>query len=690
MLVFDQLKKNDAQLRVLTLVVILGFVILLVGLWWVQIVSSRQYQANLETQSFRTVRIPAVRGKILDRNGAPLAENRPTYNVGLYLDELRGEFDKVYREDVGQVTAQFNAQVDEEEKKLGRKLNKAERRAAAAILSKRKSQLRRQARYEVGSNVVQQVSQRLRQPLSLNVTNFERHYEKSLALPFPIVTNLNPAQIALFEEQSSGQVGVDIEVQSMRSYPHGTTAAHLLGQLRRDDSSRANEDAYFSFRLPDYKGVVGIEYGYDEQLRGVAGAKSVLVNSLGYRQTENIWSEAKAGENVVLTLDLGVQQVAERALQNANGPGTRGAAVVMDVRTGDILAMASTPTYDPNWFVPNLSKAEMDRLVESRAEKNRATQENYMPGSIFKLVVAMAALEAGWDPKAIINVQENPNERGKGYIKIGNHVIKDTVAPGDYDFKLAIKRSSNTYFVRCATNVGPERIIRLGNLLHLGERTGFAKTAQEVPGAFPNVSRLDSGWGTSKTANLSIGQDPTWVTPLQMAVMTAAIANGGKVLKPRLVDRVEPADPFSRTPPDVKPSGVIRENLGLSDRTFSIVHDAMLAETEDADGTGKHVRDHVSLTGLRICGKTGTAQVQNERNTTIGYTVWFASFAPFCPPDSNEKPRYAVVVMVENVKSEPRVSGGTTCAPVAGLIYQALMDRERTTHTNVGTMARSN
>jgi penicillin-binding protein 2 len=319
------------------------------------------------------------------------------------------------------------------------------------------------------------------------------------------------------------------------------------------------------------------------------------------------------------------------------------------------------------------------------AEKNRATQENYMPGSIFKLVVGMAALEAGWDPNKIVKVPENPRERGKGYIRIGNHDIRDTAAPGDYDFKLALKRSSNTYFVTCGTNIGPERILRLGHLLHLGERTGFAKTAQEVSGSFPGLQRLDSHWTVGNTANISIGQDPVWVTPLQVAVLTAAIANGGKVLKPRLVDRVESADPFASTPPEVKPSGVVRENLGISERTLSILHEAMLGDTEDADGTGKHVRDHTPLTGLRICAKTGTAQVQNERNVTISHDVWFASFAPYCPPGSNEKPRYAVVVMVENGDS-----GGKTCAPVAGLIYQALMDREKVNHGNVGPLARGN
>jgi penicillin-binding protein 2 len=684
MLIFDQLKKDDPQLRLVAVVVLASLGVLLAGLWWVQVVSARDYQANLETQSFRTVRIPAARGKILDRNGLVLAENRPSYNVSLYLEELRKAFDATYAEAAVRARAVLKQKQHELEKKLKRKLTKEEGRQFILTL-KAQSPLRQKARYEVASNVVLQVSQRLGQPLWLNPTNFERHYATALALPCPVLTNLNSAQIARFEEQSTSRTGVDLELQSTRCYPFETTAAHVLGHLRRDDDSKEGEEAFFSFRLPDYRGVVGIEYGFDKELRGTAGAKSVLVNNAGYRQTENVWSEAKPGENVVLTIDLGVQQAAERALQSDVGPGTRGAVVAMDVRNGDILAMASSPAFNPNSFIPSLSRADSERLSELHAEKNRATQENYMPGSIFKLVVSMAALEAGWNPNEIIDVPPNPAQPNKGYKKVGNHVFKDTVEPGQYDFKRALKRSSNTYFITCGLRIGPEPIVRLGQLLHLGERTGFAQTRQEVSGSFPSLRRLRSGWTDGNTGNMCIGQDPVWVTPLQVAVLASAIANGGKVLTPRLVDRIESSDPFSRTPPEVLPGGVVRGELGVSERTLSILHEAMLADTEDSDGTGRHVRDHAALPGLRICGKTGTAQVQNEYNKKTGQTVWFTSFAPYCPPGSSEKPRYAVVVMVEGGGS-----GGDTCAPVAGRVYAALMDRDRTNSRKVGALAKRN
>jgi len=672
MFIFDQLRTDDAHLRAVAVTVLAGLGILLGGLWWVQVVSADEYRTRLERQSFRTVRIPAVRGQILDRNGRALAESRPTYNISLYCEELHDTFDAVYAEKATRARATLKLALQERENQLHRKLTKAERRPFLFTAAQRNA-LRREARCEVASNVVAQVSQRLRQPLSLAVTNFEQHYQKRLALPYPLLTDLTPAQIARFEEQSTSPLGVDLEILPTRCYPYGTTATHALGHLLRDDSSVEGEEAFFSYRLPDYRGVVGIEYGFDKELRGVAGAKSVLVNNVGYRQTENIWSPAAPGRNVVLTLDLAVQQAAERALQGVAGSATRGAVVVMDVWTGDLLALVSSPTLDPNWYVRGITHEQWRRITELNAEKNRATFENYMPGSVFKTVVGMAALESGLNPEEIIHVEPNPAQPAKGHKRVGKRTFKDLAPPGDYNFRRALKLSSNSYFITCGLRAGPERIIRLGQRLHFGERSGLP-TRQDAPGQFPSLQRLRTDWSDGNTGNLCIGQDPVWVTPLQIAVLTAAIANDGIVLWPRLVDRIESVDPASPQPPQVFPRGRVRDHLGVSTRTLRILRDAMLANVEDADATGRGA----AVPGIRIGGKTGTAQVQDARNVKIGQTTWFASFAPY------EQPRYAVVVMVEN-----GVSGGTTCAPIAGKIYSALLDRERAQLASSPALARN-
>ncbi len=660
MLVLDQLKKNDPQLRVITLAVLGGLGVLLTGLWWVQVVSFRDYQANLETQSFRTVRIPAVRGKILDRDGKVLAENRPTYNVSLYLDELRRPFDEAYWAEVARARAELQRQQDALTKMLNRKLTKEERRRFV-LTTKEKGRLRQETRDRVASNVVVQISQRLQQPLTLNLTNFERHYERRLALPFPVMSNLDPTNIARFEEQCSGFPGVDLEVQSTRVYRWGTTAAHLIGHLQRDDSSAEGEEAFFSYRLPDYRGILGIEAGYDKQLRGVAGAKSVQVNNMGYRTMENIWSPAEPGQNVVLTIDLDIQQAAERALP-VFGPGTRGAAVVMNVTNGDVLAMASSPTLNPNYFIQGCTREEWQRISSLRAEMNLATQENYAPGSIFKTVVALAALEAGLNPNQKFYVSPDPLRPDKGIIYVGRP-IHDLAPPGEYDLRRAFKLSSNTYFITNGLRTGVEKIVRLGQRMHLGERTGLP-TRQETAGYFPDLRRTGSGWYDGNTANMCIGQDPVLVTPLQMAVVTTALANGGKVFWPRLVSRIEPLDPMLGQVPVDFPTGRLRDELGVRPHNLEVLREAMLADVEDADGTGRRA----AVPGLRVCGKTGTAQVKNEHGQTVRHTTWFISFAPY------QQPRYAVVVMIE---VESGGSGAETCAPVAGSIYRAILERER-------------
>jgi penicillin-binding protein 2 len=647
MLIFDQLKKDDPQLRLVAVAVLCCLGVLLVGLWWVQVVSSGGYKASLETQSYRTVRIPAVRGKILDRNGVALAENRPTYSINLYLEELRGQFQAEFLRERPVKAVQKSAPF------WRRWLGSSSVTTQYVRLKKDQLEaLKWRSRCNVASNVIAQISHRLGQPIPFNPTNFQRHYETRLALPFPVLTDLNPIQIARFEEQSTSPMGVDLEVQSTRYYPYGTTAAHVLGHLKRDDDSKEGEDAYFSFYLPDYRGLVGIEFGFDKDLRGVAGAKSVLVNNAGYRQTENVWSPAEPGSNVVLTIDLRIQQAAEQALP-VLGPTTRGAVVVMDVEDGDILAMASSPAFDPNSYIPNLSIPDSRRIAELQAEKNRATQENYAAGSIFKPIVGLACLEAGLNPNATIY---NP-----GYIFVGRKRFGDLAKPGTYDLNRAIKDSCNTFFISNGLHVaGIDNIVNLGRRFHLGERTGLP-TRQEVSGIFPTPHQIHSGWFDGDTGNLCIGQGQMAVTPIQMAVVTAAIANDGKVLRPRLVDRLEPMDLAVGGQTNYFPRAQVRDYLGVHLRNLKILQAAMRADVADADGTGVRA----AVPGMNICGKTGTAEVKNIHGAMVDRITWFISFAPY------EKPRYAVVAMVEGGDF-----GGTTCAPIVKKVYEAIQQRD--------------
>ena len=666
MLVFDQLKKNDYQLRLVAILLVAGLFILFVGLWWVQVVSAREFQLHLETQSYRTIRLPAVRGKILDREGRVLAENQPRYNLSLYLDDMRTAFDKAYGESLKAARALQKQRIAAAEKKLDRSLTKAERKTFA-FKPEELQQMRVAARLRVASDVVAKVSEKIGEPITLDAKKFERAYETRLALPYPILPNLNETQIARFQENYTNGLGADLDLQSVRRYPLGTTAAHLLGYLQRNDESQEGEDPDFNYRLPDYRGLVGIEAGFDAQLRGRAGGESVLVNNLGYRQSENIWSQPAPGHNLVLTIDLDLQTAAEAAIASHQGANARAAVVVLDVRNGDVLAMASAPALDPNGYIDGFTPAEFARKDDEllRPQINRAMQDNYAPGSIFKPIIALAALENGMNPAKIYTVQPDPRMPGKGCIYVGKRKIEDLAQPGEYDFRRAIMRSSNAYFITNGLLTGIEKIIALAQKFHFGEKTGLP-TRQESRGNLPTKERIHDGWVAGDTANVCIGQGEVAVTPLQMAVAYAAIGNGGKVFWPRLVSRVESQDPSQAETATRFQAGLIRDNLGVSPRSLQTLHNAMLAETEDPEGTGHAAI--VSDKAMRICGKTGTAQVTNERNQVVDHTVWFASFAPY------ENPRYAVVVMVES-----GASGGLTCAPIAHDVYEMILKKQTAT-----------
>lgn len=632
MLVFDQLKRSDRPVWVLTLMVSAAMGILLAGLWYMQVMSSKQYEESQKNQSSRRVRYPALRGKILDRNGAALAENRPSYNVNLYLEEFSGQFQDAFAK-----------------ARAGRKLSRTELDA-----------LGRQTRYEVVSNAVFEVGEMFHQPLILDEGRFLSHYTNRLVLPLPILENLSPQHIAIFQESPYKPPGLNLDIEPLRVYTNGTLAAHLLGQLQRVEKTTSDDDDEFSANclpgLPDYEGRVGIEGAFEDELGGRAGIKAVVINNKGYRQSENILTPAVPGNNVVLTIDARIQKITEQALHGMSGSG-KGAAVVLDSRNGDLLALASAPTFDPNSFIPRMSAQQWAELMdpEGKPMLNRATFGAYPPGSIFKIIVALACFEdGGLDPSEVYH--------SKGFFTLGRKNIGDTAPAGDYDFKRAFKLSCNSYFIFHGLSTGLPSLMEMGHRFFLGERVQVP-LMQEVSGFYPTPD-----WVTKQTslgnpmtqgdiANLCIGQGYITVTPLQMALMTAAIANGGKIFWPRLVQRVEPR---SGNRVKVAPTGQIRGEIHVNPLHLQRVREAMLADVEDSDGTGRQA----AVPGMRVCGKTGTAQV-TRGSTVIRKDTWFVSFAPY------ETPRYVVVIVAEGGGS-----GGGTCAPVAHKIYQAIKQFE--------------
>jgi penicillin-binding protein 2 len=646
MFILDQLRETNPRLRALAWAVFSGLCLLLVGLWYVQVVSSPRYVASQRHQSLRTVRLPAIRGKILDRNLLPLVDNEPSYTIHVYLEELRDRFLFEYTNSVKPAFFQRHP---------GR------RRLSAAEYD----HLQQLARVRAASNLVQEISAVLQTPIPFDEAGFRRHYQTQRVLPWVVLDELTPVQVARFAERATALPGVELAVRARRTYPRGTTAAHVIGHLQSADPSAGEWDIAYNYRLPDFQGQLGLEALFDTELRGSAGLKTMLVNNQSYRESERVTLPPVPGRNLVLTLDLPLQMATEHAL-GWFGRDTRGAAVVMDARNGDLLALASSPTFDPNKFLPKLTREEWERLNDPllRPMVNRATYGAYPPGSIFKIIVGLACLENGLNPEDTLAVEPNPHQPGRGVYYLGRRAIRDTAPPGDYNFRRAFIKSSNSYFIHYGLQAGLDRILALAQQFHLGERVEVLPQ-QEVSGYVPQpglrVKRDGSRWFDGDTANVCIGQGEISVTPLQMAVMTAAVANGGKVLWPRLVARIEP-DP-SLGPGEVTHflAGRVRDELKVNPRHLQLLREAMLADVEDPEGTGLAAR----VEGLRIAGKTGTAQVTRGR-TVIDHVTWFVSFAPY------DSPRYVVVVMVES-----GASGGTTCAPIVRLIYQAIQRRER-------------
>jgi penicillin-binding protein 2 len=475
-------------------------------------------------------------------------------------------------------------------------------------------------------------------------------------------------------EQWLGQPVIDLETQPVRFYPYTNVAANLLGYVQRRDASDGGE---FSFDLPDYKGTSGVEYVYDDTLRGQPGQNAVLINNMNYRQSEEIESPNKPGNDIFLTIDLDLQRAAERALAKAPFASSivRGAVVVLDPRNGDILALASAPSFDPNHFVlGNFTPEESERLNDPKytPQFNRAVTGAYPPGSTFKIITGIACLESGLDTNEIF---DSP---GEYRATPTSRPIKDTAKAGKYNFERAFYRSSNTYFIV----MGKDRlrkILEVAKRFHLGEKTGIS-IRREVAGNIPGPERDGPSLGMS-APDICIGQEIT-ATPLQLAGMIEVIANGGTLYVPRVVSHSR--SPDTGEIEELVAKGRVRDVVQMDPRDLATIRHAMLEDTEhppDSMGPGSayaafhHADGSPKLKNFRVGGKTGTAEVKSP-GSTFGRVTWFDSYGPY------EDPRYVVVVMVEDGSF-----GGNTCAPVAEEIYEAILKREQSSQGRPSTLA---
>jgi len=463
--------------------------------------------------------------------------------------------------------------------------------------------------------------------------------------PQRVRRGLSLEDVTKLEERRLELPGVVVEVEPQRVYPTSTFAAHLLGYVREVSDEQMKHGRY---RRGDMIGQSGLERLLDEHLRGRDGGERIEVDAFGRQMKVMRREEPDPGAQVITTVDRRIQEAAERAMA-----GHAGAVVVLDPRDGDVLAMTSSPAFSLDSFTGNLDREEWLRLVQDPKTPlmNRALASQYAPGSVFKVVVAAAGLQEG---------SLTPMDRAycNGEFHMGGWTFKDwkTGGHGHVDLRSAVIHSCNIFFYQAGLKVGPEAITRYARAFGLGAPTGV-DLGGEKPGLIPVVSpargRSGRGWQAGDTVNISIGQGRLLVTPLQVARMMAAVANGGILWKPRLVQRVERADDTIAYASSSKMAG----HVELSPAVWAFLRHALAGVVNDG-GTGAAAR----LPGIRVAGKTGTAQSVAKSDSAKGQDhAWFASFAPA------DDPQAVVVVFVERGGK-----GGQVAAPIARQIYQAL------------------
>ena len=549
-----------------------------------------------------TLKIPAPRGLIVDRNGEVLAQNRVAYQVAL-------QFSQFEHADRDFVVNWARTRLD----------------SLQALVP----------------NVVQKTDDEL----------FD-HYRQRRWLPLLVTGQLGEKEARELEPKLSS--GLVLNPLYLRHYPHGELAAHVIGYTGVVGKLPVGPINFNEPLWEESEGRAGWEKLFDQQLTGDPGMKKLLFDENGNKLLEEQVKRPRPGGTLVTTLDLKWQKLAEATLR---GGCRRGAFVVLDVVTGEVLVMASRPSFDLNLFIPGVSETDFKALNEDPSTPlyGRAFQSAYPPASSYKPIVALAALNNG-----VIN--EHTEIYCPAALAIGNAVFNNwTKTPeGSISVKRAIARSCNTWFYQVGIKVGPTAFLSLSRRLGFGSRSGLPLIG-ETPGLVPNDEwmlkhekrRILNG----DTANLSIGQGVLLASPLQVAQAMAGIANGGALPKLQLLRQMQ--DTRGRVVQAPIPER--RNWLGVDSKAVEVVHKGMSDVVNSGYGTGRSA----GLSYTTLCGKTGTAQWgPKSKNQRL---AWFAGFLP------EDNPRYAFAVLYEGRPNE-RVSGGRMAAPMVKKFFEGIKD----------------
>jgi len=587
--IYEDLRAIQSRTGRAQYVVLSLMALLLVHFWHLQVVRGREFRRLADSNRTRLVTLAAPRGLLLDREGQVLVENRAAFNIVL-VPEHSDEVDRIIA-------------------RLARVLGIGEAQIRERLA-------RRPGRY----------------------------------LPVVVKAEADFSDVAVVEARRRELPGVSVEVVPLRSYRLEAAAAHTLGRVGEVTQAQLRLAEFDGFRAGELVGQAGIEARYNRRLMGRKGHRKVIVNSRDVEVAEAEYVPPRDGPSLQLTLDARLQTVMEHAME-----GHVGGAVALDPQTGEILAMVSRPAFDPNGFSSGLDRAAWRRLTSDPDTPlvHRVIQGQYAPGSLFKLVMAVAGLEEG-----VISAETAL--RCGGALALYDTVFHCNISGGHgrTNLRSAIGQSCNVYFYRLGVELKIERIAHYARQLGLGAPTGV-DLPHEKGGLVPDPEwkrrEQGSAWYPGETVSVAIGQGQVTATPLQMARLAAAIANGGRLVTPHLVRM-----------PDDNGAGPAAKELALRPGTLAALRKGM--ETTVTHGTGWRA----ALPGIRVAGKTGSAQVVARprtgprENTPRRFLAhgWFLAFAPV------DDPKIALVVLVEHGGS-----GGEAAAPVARRILAEFFGR---------------
>ena len=586
----DELELLNSRIAVIFGAVLIAFVILGFGFWRHQIPESSYYTQRAERNRIRQVPLAAPRGRILDREGRVFADSRPSYNLILSREEGERAPEETIRMLLGGIDT-----------------------SEAALLER-----------------------------------FEEQKGDAAYLPIVLDEDLSHAEVAYFQARSRELPEVSVEFRPLRRYEGGELGSHVLGYVSEITQSQLENNDFPDRKAGDIVGTSGLERQYDNYLQGRDGFRQVVVDTLNREIEVLIEIPPDPGQDLVTTLDLDLQMAARTALGEQTG-----VAVALDPRTGEVLALSSRPGFDPTLFAEGIAAEDWHALTDDPRKplQNRAIQNRFSPGSVFKIFMAAAALEEG-----VVPLDETIMCPGFTTL-YGNRFDCWSDGHGHVGIHDALVYSCNVFFYHLGDRLGIDRIARYAHTMGLGRVTGI-----DLPGENPGLMPSDEWkreafgerWYPGETISVSIGQGAVSVTPLQLTWAVGGIAMGGRLARPHLVGHQD-RDGIGEVPEP--------ESYPLQPRVVAAVRDA-LWDVVNGGGTGGRAR----VAGFDVAGKTGTAQVvgQAAYGTRDEFEdhAWFVGFAPY------DDPEIVVGAFVEHGGG-----GGRAAAPVAQAIFQTYFDK---------------